>query len=221
MVTISRTVEKIIEERPFLQTALSKGLINYSALAEDIKPRVEKEMNEEVKTTAISMALRRVKEKLEKNFIRETKFEEDSDIFIKSDLFEITVKKSEETFSLIKEIYNVIDSEKDFLTITQGLNQITIISNKRNRDKILEIIEEEKTIKEINNLAAISTTLPIDAINGVGYFYILTRAFAWENIPIIEIVSTLTELNFILKENDIPKAFNLFKEVINRNSKNK
>ena len=218
MVTISRVVEKVIGDNPILQEAISRGIINYAALAEDIKPKIEQEMRAPIKTSAIMMALRRLSEKLEKSFVSKAKFDKNADIFVKSDLFEITLKKSRRTYSLIKEVYENVDPEKDFLTVTQGLSQITLISNKRNKKYIMEKLGKEKIVKEINDLACISTILPLNAIDQVGYFYNITRGFAWENIPIIEIVSTLTELNFIVKEKDIPKSFNLFKEIIRRNS---
>ena len=136
MVTISRTVEKIIEENPFIQEALSRGIINYAALAEEIKPRIEIELKNKVKDSAVMMSLRRLNEKLEKSITIKPKFEKHTDIFVKSDLFEVTVKMSKNTFSLLKEIYSKIDPEKDFLSTTQGLTQVTMISNKRNKNKI-------------------------------------------------------------------------------------
>ncbi|MEK6811433.1 MAG: hypothetical protein AABX96_02915 [Nanoarchaeota archaeon] len=218
MITISRTVEKIIEENSFIQEALSRGIINYAALAESIKPRIENEMKKQVKTSAIMMSLRRLTEKLERVFVKKPKFEKEADVFVKSDLFEITIKKSKKTFELIKQIYEIMDSHQDFMTTTQGPTQLTIIANKRNKKKILEILEKEHPFEEIDNLASIGTTIPTNAINEVGYFYIITRAFVWENIPIIELVSTLNELNLIIKENDVPKAFVILKETIRKNS---
>ena len=94
MITISRTVEKIIEENSFIQEALSRGIINYAALAESIKPIIENEMKKQVKTSAIMMSLRRLTEKLERVFVKKPKFEKEAYVFVKSDLFEITIKKS-------------------------------------------------------------------------------------------------------------------------------
>ncbi len=49
MVTIARIVEKHIEERPFVQEALSRGIINNAALAEELIPIVEKELKKKMK----------------------------------------------------------------------------------------------------------------------------------------------------------------------------
>ena len=217
-ITISRVVEKVIDDNPFIAESLSKGIINYVGLAEYIKKRVEVELKKEVNTSAIVMSLRRLNEKLEKTHIKKLKFDENSDVFVKSDLFEITIKKSKKTLLLLKEIYDHIDHERDLLSVTQGLTQVTIISNTRNKSKIMKLLEGERIFMEINKLSSIGTTIPIKAVEEAGFFYLFTRAFALENIPIVELVSTLNELNFIINERDVPKAFIIFKEVIKNNS---
>lgn len=217
MVTISRTVEKIVMENIFIQDALSRGIINYAAFAEEIKPKVEAELKTKVKDSAIMMALRRLQEKIENKIIKKPQFNKNSDILIKSDLFEISYTKSKNSINLIKKIYESIDITQDFLTVTQGINQITIISAKKNKEKIIKILSEEKIITTIEEIASISTTFPENCPNEIGYFYLITRSFAWENISIIEIVSTTNEITLILNETDMPKAFVVLKDLIKNN----
>ncbi|MBS3140305.1 hypothetical protein J4479_04850 [Candidatus Woesearchaeota archaeon] len=216
MVTVSHLAEKIVERKPFLEEALAKGIINYVALAEILRPEIEKELKKEVKTSAIMMSLRRLSEKLEKNFIKQAQIRfKETDITIKSNLFEITVLKSSVIISNIKRLYDLIDfSRGDFLTITHGIYEITIISNKKHKNKIERILEEEKIVKIIDNLSSLTIKIPIEAVEQIGLFYIVTKALNWENINIIEIVSTLTEMTFILKEDDISQAFNILKKLI-------
>ena len=38
MVTVAHLVEKIVEQKPFVQEALSRGIINNAALAEELIP---------------------------------------------------------------------------------------------------------------------------------------------------------------------------------------
>ena len=186
------------------------------ALAEILRPEIEKELKKEVKTSAIMMSLRRLSEKLEKNFIKQAQIRfKETDITIKSNLFEITVLKSSVIISNIKRLYDLIDfSRGDFLTITHGIYEITIISNKKHKNKIERILEEEKIVKIIDNLSSLTIKIPIEAVEQIGLFYIVTKALNWENINIIEIVSTLTEMTFILKEDDISQAFNILKKLI-------
>ena|SRR3989344_7042968 len=218
MIGISRTVEEIIRKRPFLQEALSKDIINYASLSDLIKEDVEREIGKKVELPAIIMALRRLSDKLNTNFIDKIKFDTDTDVVIQTDLFEITLSKSLSIFKTLKNLYDRINFDKgDFLTITQGLHQITIISNKRFKKNFSNLLNSEKTIKEINNLASLTIRIPENAIDTVGLFFMITRALAWENVSIVEIVSTFTELTFILRENDITHSYDCIKKLINSN----
>ena len=105
MPTVAHVVEKIIEEKPFLQEALSKGIINNAALADSLKPDIERELKKEVKFSAINMAIRRIGEKLEKTFVEKAKFDSQTDITIKSNLVEITVYKMEDIQLKLKKMH--------------------------------------------------------------------------------------------------------------------
>ena len=79
MVTISHLVKKKIEDKPFLQEALRRKLINYGALADELKPEIEKELQKKVKHSAVMMALRRLADQLKVPFQEPQSFPEFSD----------------------------------------------------------------------------------------------------------------------------------------------
>ncbi|VVB74346.1 Uncharacterised protein [Candidatus Tiddalikarchaeum anstoanum] len=215
MVTIPLLLENIIEKKPFLEEMLVRGLVNYAALAEMLKPELEKELKKEVKMPAVMMALRRLSEKMKLKLKPSPINFKESDVTVKSDIFEITVMKSQTIINNIKKIYDLVNFQRgDFLTMTHGIYEITILSNRQYREKIKKILEEEKIIKIIDKLAALTVKIPIRAVETIGIFYSLTKAMTWENINIIEIVSTLTELTLVLNEDDISKAFNTIKKLM-------
>ena len=218
MVTVSHLVEKIIEQKPFIQEALSNGIINNAALADQMLPEIEKELKKKVKFSAVNMAIRRLSEKLEQSFISKAKFDKNSDITLKSNLIEITVYKMEDSQEYIKELYSLVDIKGgDFLTITQGLHELMIITNEKYEKKILEMFPNKLIKKSIKNLSSITINIPEESIETIGLFYIVTRALNWENINIVDIVSTFTEMTFIIKEEDTARSFNVLKELIKEN----
>ena len=205
----------MIAERPIIQESLARGIINYGALADIIKPDIEKELNKEIKHSAVMMALRRHAEKLERKFEKKIKFNKDTDITIKSNLVEITVEKTPTIFKELEKLYKIVDFSKgDILTITQGNHEVTIISNDKYKDKVLKSLGKEKIISKIDDLVSLSISLPENAINEYGLFYLVGRALTWENISIVEVVSTFRELTLILKEKDSTKAFNAMQKLI-------
>ena len=218
MVTVSHLVEKIIEQKPFIQEALSNGIINNAALADQMLPEIEKELKKKVKFSAVNMAIRRLSEKLEQSFISKAKFNNNSDLTLKSNLIEITVYKMEYSQEYIGKLYSLVDIKGgDFLTITQGLHELMIITNEKYEQKILEMFPNKLIKKSIKNLSSITINIPEESIETIGLFYIVTRALNWENINIVDIVSTFTEMTFIIKEEDTARSFNVLKELIKEN----
>jgi hypothetical protein len=215
MRSIARIVEDEIEQKPFLQEALSRGIINHAALAEELILVIEKELKTKVKFSAVNMAIRRLSEKLEKTFVAPLKFDEHYEISAKSGLVEITFYKTPETIKKTKEIYNLVDTKiGDLVTITQGFNEIMIITNRKYESKIKEISSGKEIKKIIRDLGSVTLTIPLNAVETLGLFYACARAINWNNVNIVDIVSTLTEMTFIVKEDDLPKAFNSLNDLI-------
>jgi aspartokinase len=219
MVTIAHLVEKIVEKQPFLQEALARGIINNAALAEQLKPKIEEELSKKVKFSAVNMAIRRLGEKLNNKFVAMPKFSKSSDITVKSDLMEITLHKTEDVQTYIKQIYDIVKIKKgDFLTITQGLYEIMVIINQKYEKEVRKIIPQRYVKKIIKNLSSITINIPEEFIETLGFFFLITRAMVWENINIIDIVSTFTEITLILKETDTSRAFDTLKQLIKTHS---
>ncbi|MFB1027129.1 MAG: hypothetical protein QMC27_04120, partial [Flavobacteriaceae bacterium] len=59
MKTIASCVNEILVSRPFLEEALSRDIINFSALAKDLNQTISEMLHKPVKDGAITMALRR------------------------------------------------------------------------------------------------------------------------------------------------------------------
>ncbi|MBI4143758.1 hypothetical protein HY486_00740 [Candidatus Woesearchaeota archaeon] len=215
MASIARAVEEIVRRRPFLQEGLSKAVINYANLAELMKKEIEQETGKTAKNQAITMALRRLSEKLQTGFTDKIRFDKDTDIVLQSELFEITLLKSSTLFKILKSLYDKVNFDQgDFLTITQGVHQATIISNKRYKKQFFSTLKGEKILSEIEGLTSITIKLPPTAINEVGLLFMATRTLAWESIPIVELVSTFTELTIIVREKHLTAGYNAIKQLI-------
>jgi len=218
MPTVSHIVKSIIAKKPFIQEALSRGILNNAALAEELTPVIEKELGKKVKFSAVNMAIRRLGEKLEKTFVIRPKFDKNSNLTIKSDLVAITFYKNDIAQKNLKQLYNIVNlKEGELLTITQGLYEIMIVTNSKNQKEILTLFPKSSVKKVIKNLSSITINIPIESIKIIGLFYSVTRALTWDNINIVDIVSTLTEMTFIVDENDTARTFDILKRLIKEN----
>lgn len=214
MVTISQILEKKIRERPFLQEALARGIINNAALAEQMMPEIAKELGKDVKFSAVNMAIRRYAEKIKDTFVSKAKFDKNTDIVIRSDLVELVFHK-EDMRDRLKKLYDLVDSRQgDFLTVTSGLNELMIITNKKYEKKALSFFPSRLVKTKIDGLSSITLNIPANSIDMLGLFYVVTRALNWENVNIIDIVSTFTEMTFIVRDKDVSRSYDVLKQLI-------
>jgi hypothetical protein len=215
MKTISSIVEEMINEKPFLQEALFKGIVNNAALADELLPSIEKDLNRKVKFSAVNMAIRRYAEKLEKIIVNSSKFDPDCDILVRSDLVEIIVYKNSEVQEELHKLHSLVDVKNgDLITITQGISEIMIITSRRYEKNILKLFSKKSIKKVFQNLSSVTINIPDTAVQTVGLFYIVTRALNWENINIIDIVSTWTEMTYIVSDEQTARTYEALKKVI-------
>ena len=101
-----------------------------------------------------------------------------------------------------------IENKKDnFLTFTQGIYELTIISGTDLKDQIESIFAEERLKTKLFNLSAIIIKLPPETVEQPGVHYSILKQLAWNNINVVEVVSTFTEFIVILSRKDIDRAF--------------
>jgi len=214
MVTVSRAVQKIIKENPSLEIALAKDLLSYSKLARYMHAEVEKELGRKVKDPAIIVALKRMREKAEKMYERKKVFSAE-EMNTSSDLMEITVVRSPKIPGITSELNeSEAVSEGAILNVIQGNKQTTFIFSRKIEKEVRNSLQGEKFISEIKGLAQISVGFSKEMFETPGFIVYVLKEVSWNNINLIEVISTYTELALIIKEEDVTKAYKILREVL-------
>jgi len=160
------------------------------------------------------MAIRRHAEN-EKKSSTEIVFDKKYDIVMRSNLIELDFNKSGQLIQKLKNLYDLVDiNSGDYLTITQGVYEIMVISNSKYEKNIKKKLEEFKIKHQFNDLCAITLTAPVEALESPGIFFRITRAFMWRNVSIIQIISTATEMTFIFNEKDATEAYDILRGLL-------
>ncbi len=207
MVTISHLINKIVSSRPILHDALEQGIISFGNLAEQLTPEIEEELNKKVKHSAVVMALRRYAEKIQ-TIQPKPKFDYNSEIIMKTNLCDISVRKSPGLFSKLKKIYSIVNYEKgDVLNVIHGNYEVSIVSNMRYLEKIKKELKGEKILNTEQDLVSLSLNFSGDFLHTPGIISTAARKLNWENVNIYELISTLTELTFIVSKKDSAKGY--------------
>ena len=155
MPTISHVVKEILNRQIFLQEAINNEIVSYNKLANHLKPKIEAELGTKVKHSAIVMAIRRHAEK-SKTILQKPKFGYFIET-IKTDICYVSLEESSTLLPKMQTLYSIIDFKKGgILHIIQGNFEITIITNKRYKEELLDILHEEKVLEIVEDIVSIS-----------------------------------------------------------------
>lgn len=214
MTNISQIVRDYVESHPFIIEGISRGIISNPGLAEELQPIIEKKIKKKIKLSAIIMALRRYSETnhlkingIDKKIIAR--------ISVKSNIFVASYKKSDTITKGLIKINKIIDEYSgEIVSISQGIHSITIISDESNKKEILETLRSEKLIYSKDNLVIITIIFSEEYIESNGLLYSVIRKLAWDDINIVEVISSFKEFSIIVRKKDSEKAFNSLNKIL-------
>lgn len=218
MKTVSNCVEDILITQPYLEEALSRNIINFSALAVELTEPISNMLKKEVKPGAIMMALRRYNPPTAlTNSVKMKKYMQNlGDITVRSNLTDFTIKNSETVIDNHAKILNRINQEsKLFYTFTRGIHESNIIISSSLRNFVEDNLQNETFLASQDGLSAISINLPQDNSKISGLYYHFFKRLAWEGIVLYEVISTTNEFTILVEDEFVDKAFAAIKKLKN------
>lgn len=214
MKTISSCINEILVSRPFLEEALSREIINFSALAKDLNHTVSDMLRKPVKDGAITMALRRYKPPvdIESEGVIKKVFKNLGDITVRSSLSDFTFQNSDTLIDSHSKVLKKINKNNQiFYAFTRGVFESNIIISSTENNIIAQVFKDEKLIGLKDSLSSITLNLPEGNSKIVGLYYQIFKRLAWDNVTLYEIISTTNEFTILVEEQLVDKAFSIIK----------
>ena len=214
MKTIAACVEELLITQPFLEEALFRNIINFSALSEELQKPISDMLRKPVKTGAIMMALRRYSPPahLRKSRQLQAVLKDMGDITVRSNLVDFTFQNSD---TLIRSHANVLKNfnPKAFYGFSRGIYESNIVVSASERQKVLDCFAGETMIGSQDNLSAISIRLPENNSKISGLYYQIFKRLAWEGISLYEVISTTNEFTVLVENHLVDQAFSAIKSL--------
>ncbi len=214
MKTVADCVEEILVTQPFLEEALSRRIINFSALAEELQEPIINMLRKPVKTGAIMMALRRYnppKDLRHSNNLKSI-LKNLGDITVRSNLIDFTFKNSSTLFLSHSKVLESINTTI-FYGFSKGIHESNLVISMSEKDKIYSQFTDEVMTSTQDNLSAISIALPENNTQVPGLYYQIFKRFAWEGISLHEVISTTNEFSVLVENGTVDKAFSAIKKL--------
>ena len=215
--SVSEVVKKLIEDQPFLLEALSRGILNFGNLANELKPKVETILEKEITESAIVMALRRYAETVKRRTGDIQQLQLDCEITMKTAICDFNIVKSPALLLQLKDFYGLVDLDRgDFLNITVGNHEISIAVSQKHAGRIESLLEKEKILDKQLDLVAVTINFGDEFFHTPGIIYQVLQALAWRNINLLEIISTLTELTIVIEKKYAIKSYEVLHDLVER-----
>jgi hypothetical protein len=214
MKTIAACVEEVLITQPFLEEALFRNIINFSALAEELQQPISDMLRKPVKTGAIMMALRRYNppKHLRNSNQLKSILKSLGDITVRSNLIDFTFQNSKTLINSHAKILDKLNPES-FYGFSRGIYESNIVISKSERQNVLDTFKKEIMIGSQDELSAISIRLPKDNSKILGLYYQIFKRFAWEGISLYEVISTTNEFTVLVENHLVEKAFSAIKNL--------
>ena len=210
MITVPQATEKIIKRSRYLTEALSKDLINASSLVRYIRPDVESMVFRQVTQSSIMMALNRLTKEFKKERTSSPLFEDAPDMIVRSNLAIFYVKNSPTLLSSIVAVEEKSAQVQKKALFTFGRAETIILANKITSQVIKDILSKELISKQYENVSAITIHTPEMSMQTPGVLNLFIKSLAWEGINVLAVLTTETEITFVLENKDSNVAFSIF-----------
>jgi hypothetical protein len=215
--TTAELVKEEIKSRLFTNETLKQGLINFSALARELLPKI-KTRNKKANFASVLIAIQRyydeVKSSKSENIGELLK---DCELIMKNRVSSLTLERNKKVMNLINQVSQSIRWDLgDIMFFIQGSSEVTLVIDKKNEFKFSSLsgsIVEKKTdlallsLRESGELNKYSKDIP-------GFLSLLTSTLANSSINIIDIASTYKQIIFVLYEKDLAKAYTTLENLI-------
>ena len=212
MNTITSCVHNMLRHQPFLDDALSKDLLNFSALAAHLQPEVEKQLRKPVKQGSIIMALRRYSP--QRNLLKNTNLREMGDIVVRSGITEFTYLNSNTILANQAFLMNLVkDQIGVYLNYSSNHQESNILVSNDLKESVEDCFKNEILVSVKSELSSITIALPKNSSKTVGLYFYIFKLLAYEGIPVFEMISTSNYFALFLEKEYINRAFLLLNEI--------
>ncbi len=210
MITVYEVVTQVLYENDVALEAARLGILNLSSYAKIIKTAVEEKTMKEVRLGTIVTALSRCIPKLLDQVPPRIPSLVVQDISIRTPLFELSFEKTADILQKVSMLSHVWFNQ-GFFTLTEGLGEVTIISDEALRSDIKSHFNTQPK-GEYTDLVGITVRFDekeyLEIPNAI---FSLMNALSTKRVNVIEVVSTYTEISFIIRSKEMDLAISALK----------
>ena len=205
MLKINTALNSIIRENPFLEFGFHHGLFNQAQLSRYLNPMINSRCQKQVSESAIMMALSRLKTHTHQSPLKSEQYIIDK-LTVFSGLATASYSRTSESHKKLNLLNGYITSRNGFCNVCEGMSEITIIIDSTYHQKLIKSVSQ-KPLYTHQQVCSICVKFSEKYATIPGMLYMILQRVALQNINLIEISSTYSEINLYFDEQDTRLVF--------------
>ena len=207
--SVPHAVRQIIGSSTLFFQALSTGIANYTALAQKIKPEVEKLTKSEVNVNTLVVAIKRFADSLDGIDYEYHPIFEGVRMSLTGSIIDIDFHETDDIYQVLDEIfelgsgYNMFRTNKQIRLFAEDIDEIRTMFKSSPKRAIGEITD---------GLSKITITVQSDKENTYEVLSLVLSLLHNNRIPLYNAFFTQNEIILILGMNDAAKAYEVIRE---------
>lgn len=218
MIKISQLIEETLRGDDIAREALKLNYLNMSAYAKKIRPQLVSRLYKPVSVGSIVVSLSRIRN----TFLEEPDYRPAvhiEDLSLRANLSEVTYEKTKESVISAAKLNTLIIHPEAFFAITQGTHELTVICDSAHLEQIVSQFPTEPKGRYADLTAITVRFIEQEYIEIPNMLYTLVSALATQRINLIEIVSTYTELSFVVRNADAERTISALSQFLAHTTK--
>lgn len=212
MYSITKSVQDLLRDSPWLTEALGSGIVNLSSLARQLKPELEKKHLRSFTDGAIIMALKRVQASLPTKRAKLHAASTVHSLSVRSNIVQYAFENSDSLLEIQEALLQRAKSDEGTTVFfARGTFDTGIIVSENLEEELRELTAKEALIKSFRDLSYISIRFKKDITDIPGIYYPFFQAMAWHGLNVVQIIAGFAELGLIFHSKDIERAFAVIK----------
>jgi len=218
--SLAEIVRNEISILPHIKTALSEGVVNYSALARKIMPAISQKIGKKINEESVIVAIKRFADELDVSVKEPSHIEmfAESEVMMQDSMCYTHFKKTERVIEKVDKLFSQEDWKMgEMRVLIQGADQVMIIT-KENRVKDLLTELKGEILNSMSNNSLITFRMPYESFSSYGVLAEITSLLARKGIS-IELLSSPPDIHFLVNEQDAERTYSTLKQLINESKK--
>ncbi|MBI4210457.1 MAG: ACT domain-containing protein [Candidatus Diapherotrites archaeon] len=217
--SLSEAVRHEIDTMPHVKSALSDGIVNYSALARSMLQPLGEKLGKSPNEESVIVAIKRYADELEKqehpNFA--SLFSE-AEITLQDNMAYAHFKKRPHVVEKVEKLFGHGDWRLgEMRVLLQGADQVMVIMKDNRLHDLVEELSDD-VVHSFRNSAMLTFRMPLQSFSTYGVLAEITSHLAKKGIS-IELLSSPPDIHFIVDETNAERAYNVLKHLINESKK--